>query len=134
MNKESGSRAKILALLRERDSTVHELATQLGLTKPGVRAHLLKLEQEGLVQRGGSQSGSRKPHVLYTLTEDAEQAFPNAYPLLLRQLLRVLLDRLNPRAVVRLPAAGRAGTCARKRRRKPMAKARRSGDGSLLRC
>ena len=99
MKKESGSRAKILALLRERDSTVHELATQLGLTKPGVRAHLFKLEQDGLVQRGGSQSGIRKPHVLYTLTPDADQAFPNAYPLLLRQVLRVLLDRLNPRAV-----------------------------------
>ena len=99
MKKESGSRAKILALLRERDSTVHELATRIGLTKPGIRAHLVKLEQDGLVRRGGSQSGSRKPHVLYALTQTAVHAFPNAYPLLLSQLLGTLLDRLHPRAV-----------------------------------
>ena len=99
MKQDSGTRAKILDLLRERDSTVHELATQLGLTKPGVRAHLFKLERDGLVQRGGSQSGTRKPHVLYALTPDADQAFPNAYPLLLRQVLQVLRDRLDPRAV-----------------------------------
>jgi predicted ArsR family transcriptional regulator len=99
VKKESGSRANILGLLRERDSTVRELAARLGLTKPGIRAHLIKLEQEGLVRRGGSQSGSRKPHVLYALTPAAAHAFPNAYPLLLCQLLRVLVDRLNPRAV-----------------------------------
>jgi predicted ArsR family transcriptional regulator len=99
VKKESGSRAKILELLRERDSTVRELAARVGLTKPGIRAHLIKLEEEGLVRRGGSQSGSRKPHVLYALTPDAAHAFPNAYPLLLCQLLRALVDRLSPRAV-----------------------------------
>ncbi len=97
--KKSGSRSEILQMLRERDCTVRDLALPLGLTKNAIRAQLEILEAEGLVRRGGEQSGFRKPHVVYTLTEKAAHAFPNAYGLLLQQMLEVLLQRLSPREV-----------------------------------
>ena len=59
------SRAKILALLREQDGTVRDLATRLGLTNNAIRAHLVALQKEGLVRRGGLQTGARKPHIVY---------------------------------------------------------------------
>ncbi|HEX8370764.1 MAG TPA: hypothetical protein VF604_19620 [Pyrinomonadaceae bacterium] len=37
----------------------------------------------------------RKPHFSYVLTDDAEQLFPKAYPILLNQFLGVLKRRLS---------------------------------------
>jgi predicted ArsR family transcriptional regulator len=94
--KKAGSRSEILGMLRERDCTVRDLAAALGLTRNAIRAQLEILDSEGLVRRSGHQSGFRKPHVVYTLTEKAAHAFPNAYGLLLEQMLEVLLHRLSP--------------------------------------
>jgi len=99
LKKKDGSRAQILKLLREHDSTVRDLADRLGLTRNAVRAHLETLQEEGLVRRGGHQSGTRKPHVIYALTENATHAFPNAYGLLLRAVVDLLVSRLPPREV-----------------------------------
>lgn len=77
---------------------MQDLAAHLGLTRNAVRAHLAGLEREGLVRRGGSQTGVRKPHTVYTLTESAAHVFPNAYGLVLRQLVSVLMTRLRPQS------------------------------------
>lgn len=69
------------------------------LTSNGIRAHLARLQRDGLVRPGGSQAGTRKPHVIYTLTENAAHTFPSAYGLLLRELVGVLIANLNPRTV-----------------------------------
>ena len=78
------TRGQILALLRVESCTVNELAAALKLTNNAVRAHLISLERDGLIQREGSRPGLRKPHASYGLTADAEQIFPKAYGLLLK--------------------------------------------------
>ena len=68
----ASTRGRILALLRGEDRTVNDLAAVLKLTNNAVRAHLISLERDGLVQQRGSRPGIRKPHVAYGLSAEAE--------------------------------------------------------------
>jgi len=61
------TRGQILALLRTENRTINELAAALNLTDNAVRAHLLSLERDGLVQQHGTRPGTRKPHAAYGL-------------------------------------------------------------------
>jgi predicted ArsR family transcriptional regulator len=107
------TRGRIVTLLRASDSTVEELAQQLDLTDNAVRAHLLSLERDGLVEQSGLRRGPRKPHFTYSLSAEADNLFPKAYDALLNQLIAVLKNRLSPaeieevlREVGRAVAAG----------------------------
>ena len=91
------TRGQILALLRVESCTVNELAAALKMTDNAVRAHLVSLERDGLIQREGSRPGLRKPHASYGLTADAEQIFPKAYGLLLNHLMSSISKRLSSR-------------------------------------
>jgi predicted ArsR family transcriptional regulator len=76
------TRQKIVELLKERgQATVAELAGAVGLTEMAVRHHLNVLYGEKLVVtfsvRRSSQPG--RPQQLYTLTEAANQLFPEDY-------------------------------------------------------
>src|SRR5581483_7629841 len=95
------TRGKLVALLRARARTVEELSQAVGLTDNAVRSHLATLERDGLVQQEGVRRGGGlgKPAFDYALTSDAEALFPKAYGELLRQLLRVLADRLEPEQI-----------------------------------
>jgi len=53
-----GTRARVLALLREGTWTVDDLAARLGLTDNAVRFHLAALEHEGGVTKTGVKKGS----------------------------------------------------------------------------
>src|SRR5215469_3723064 len=90
----ASTRGKILALLGGEDRTVNELAEALELTDNAVRSHLTSLERDGLIQQLGTRPGFRKPHVLYSLSGEAEYFFPTAYSVLLRHVLAVLRRRL----------------------------------------
>jgi predicted ArsR family transcriptional regulator len=91
------TRGRIATMLRRTSRTVEELARELDLTDNGVRAHLVTLERDGIVQqRGSMRSGnSGKPAYLYELTLDAEDLFAKAYEPVLRQLLDVLDERIG---------------------------------------
>jgi predicted ArsR family transcriptional regulator len=65
------------------------------LTDNAVRAHLITLERDGLVEQSGVRRGARKPHFTYSLTTEAEKLFPKAYDALLNQLITVLKTRLD---------------------------------------
>jgi predicted ArsR family transcriptional regulator len=93
----NSTRGQILALLRGESRTINELAAALNLTDNAVRAHLISLERDDLIQRQGSRPGVRKPHASYGLTPDAEQIFPKAYGLLLNHLLSSMSKRLSSR-------------------------------------
>jgi len=93
------TRGQILALLQTESRTVNELAAALQLTDNAVRAHLISLERDGLVQPHGSRRGVRKPHVSYALTADAEQIFPKAYGLLFNYFVTSISKRLTVREV-----------------------------------
>jgi predicted ArsR family transcriptional regulator len=91
------TRGQILTLLRTKSRTVNELAAALKLTDNAVRAHLISLERDGLIQRQGTRPGLRKPHASYGLTVDAEQIFPKAYEPLLNHLFASISKRLSSR-------------------------------------
>jgi len=92
----ASTRGRILALLRSENHTVNELATALDLTDNAVRAHLLSLERDGLVQQHGTRPGKRKPHAAYGLSIGAEHIFPKAYGPLLAHFVTVISNRLTP--------------------------------------
>ncbi len=91
------TRGQILSLLRIESRTVNELAAALKLTDNAVRAHLISLERDGLIQQAGSRPGLRKPHASYGLTPDADQIFPKAYGVVLNQVMASISKRLNLR-------------------------------------
>lgn len=91
------TRGQILSLLRVESRTVNELAAALELTDNAVRAHLISLERDGLIQQEGSRPGLRKPHAAYGLTSDAEQIFPRAYGVVLNHLISSISKRLSLR-------------------------------------
>jgi predicted ArsR family transcriptional regulator len=95
----ASTRGQILALLRTENRTVNELAAVLNLTDNAVRAHLMSLGRDGLVQQRGLQRGTRKPHVSYGLSAEAEHIFPKAYGPLLNHFVTVISNRLTRRTL-----------------------------------
>lgn len=88
------TRGKIVVLLRGSKRTVNDLADALNLTDNAVRAHLIMLERDRLVEPGGTLKGFRKPHFVYRLTDEARHLFPKSYDSLLNRLLDVLKQRM----------------------------------------
>ena len=70
------TRGQIVTILRSAPCTVEDLAEKLSLTDNAVRANLLSLERDGLVQQKGMVKGFRKPHYIYGLSESARELFP----------------------------------------------------------
>jgi len=91
------TRGQILALLRTENRTINELAAALNLTDNAVRAHLLSLERDGLVQQHGTRPGTRKPHAAYGLGAESEHIFPKAYGPLLNHFVTIISNRLTSR-------------------------------------
>jgi predicted ArsR family transcriptional regulator len=90
------TRGRIVALLRSGNRTVNDLVDEVGLTDNAIRAHLLSLERDSLVEQKGMIKGFRKPHFVYGLTENGRQLFPRSYDSLLSQLLTAIKSRLSP--------------------------------------
>lgn len=95
----SSTRGKIVLSLRYSAKTVNDLAAELSLTDNAVRAHLLSLERDRLIEQSGMAKGHRKPHFLYQLTTEANRLFPKAYDSLLSRILAVFKRRLKPAVV-----------------------------------
>jgi len=90
------TRGKLLVLLCRGPRTVNELMEQLGVTDNAIRAQLANLQTLGFVRQVGLRPGTRKPHVDYELTPDARKLFPTAHEPVLRMLIDVLQERLEP--------------------------------------
>src|SRR5438046_6269273 len=95
----ASTRGRILALLRSENRTVNEHAATHNLTNNAVRAHLVSLERDGLVQQHGTRAGTRKPHAAYGLSSEAEHIFPKAYGPLLNHFVTIISNRLTPRTL-----------------------------------
>jgi DNA-binding transcriptional ArsR family regulator len=75
-----GTRARLLALLREGAWTVDDLAERLSLTDNAVRFHMDALEKLGTVRKDGvRRMGVGQPASLYSLSSGGEEAFSRAY-------------------------------------------------------
>lgn len=100
----STTRGQIVGLLRRAQQTVDDLAAVLHLTDNAVRAHLLRLERDGLVRQRGIRRGERRPSLMYELTPEAERLFPKAYAPALARLLDVLREHNSPEQLRQLAA------------------------------
>lgn len=95
------TRGRIVDLLRRRNHTVDELATELKVTDNAIRLQLQLLERDGVVRARGVRrdGGVGKPATFYEIVSDAEAALSNAYLPFLSTLLRALGERLSPAAL-----------------------------------
>lgn len=93
------TRGQIVSLLHGSAKTVNELADVLELSDNAVRAHLLTLERDGLVEQTGRIKGFRKPHFIYGLSRDARNLFPRSYDVLFNRLIDVLKRTLKRKAL-----------------------------------
>ncbi|MGA2108466.1 MAG: ArsR family transcriptional regulator [Syntrophorhabdales bacterium] len=97
MGKEvTGTRNRIIQLLRKRTHTVEDLARDLGITENAIRAQIALLLREGLVEPAGEVKGSRKPALMYGPTREVDSYFSKAYPPVLVNLVDVLADEMSP--------------------------------------
>jgi predicted ArsR family transcriptional regulator len=101
----ASTRGRLILLLRPGNRTVHELATELGLTDNAVRTHLDRLERDGLIQASGIRPGIRKPMITYGLTLEAGRLFPRMYGPILHQVLEVLAETLPPKKLEEIARA-----------------------------
>src|SRR5918999_5243258 len=89
------TRGRVVTLLRQGDMTVEELAAALGLTDNAVRAHLVSLERDGLVQLGERRGGRvGKPATSYRISPEVDVLLSKAYLPLLTGLLEALGDQI----------------------------------------
>ena len=88
------TRGRIVTLLHRSPLTVDDLASALGLTANGVRAHLTAMQRDGLVERHGTRPGTTRPSFVFALAPEVEQLLSRAYIPLLTQLVRVFANEL----------------------------------------
>jgi predicted ArsR family transcriptional regulator len=106
----AGTRARVVALLREGAWTVDDLANRLGLTDNAVRFHLEALERSGIVRREGVKKLGEvgQPASLYTLSAEGQEAFSRAYAPVLIAALAELRERMSgPQLVAFLKRVGK---------------------------
>jgi predicted ArsR family transcriptional regulator len=103
------TRARLFALLDElaRPVATDELADQLGLHPNGVRLHLERLLDAGLIERRRERIARGRPRDTWTISPDAQPGGdpPSGYAALARWLLRALAS--NGAGVREVEATGR---------------------------
>lgn len=90
-------RGRIIGMLRRRDRSVDELASELGVTDNAVRAQLHTLERDGIVHQTGTRYEGKvgKPATTYGITPDSESLFSTAYAPVLVALVSALREHLS---------------------------------------
>lgn len=103
------TRARLFSLLAElrRTASTDELAERLGLHPNGVRVHLERLAETGLVVRERERQSRGRPRDMWVISAEAQPAGdpPTAYAQLGRWLVRALV--LGRTGVREVEAAGR---------------------------
>jgi predicted ArsR family transcriptional regulator len=92
------TRQEILEILKEeRQATVEDLASRLGLTPMTIRHHLNVLQAQGLVEASTVRRSQKvgRPRLVYTLTDAADDLFPQNYSELARNLVTEVKETLG---------------------------------------
>jgi DeoR family suf operon transcriptional repressor len=92
------TRQEILAILKEeRQATVEDLAQRLELTPMTIRHHLNVLQAQNMIEAARVRRSQKvgRPRLVYTLTESADQFFPQNYGNLARHLVSEVKERLG---------------------------------------
>ena len=93
------TRQEILEILKEdRQATVEDLADRLELTPMTIRHHLNVLQAQNLVEASTVRRSQKvgRPRLVYTLTEAADELFPQSYGDLARYLLSEIKESMGP--------------------------------------
>lgn len=92
------TRQEILGILKiERTATVEDLASRLELTPMTIRHHLNVLQAQNLVTATEVRRSQKvgRPRLIYTLTEAADQLFPQKYGDLARRIVTELKETVG---------------------------------------
>lgn len=96
------TRQEILEILRaEQQGTVEDLAQRLGLTPMTIRHHLNVLQAQNLVVAAMVRRSQKvgRPRLVYTLTDAADELFPQSYGDLARHLVSEVRETMGPEAL-----------------------------------
>lgn len=86
----TGSRSRIIDLLRRRPYTVVELGKELKVSETAIRAQLALLQRDGIVESKGEIKSARRPSLTYGLAPRVGLTFSKAYHTLLAHLIDIL--------------------------------------------
>ncbi|MBN1138896.1 MAG: helix-turn-helix domain-containing protein [Anaerolineae bacterium] len=92
------TRQEILEILKvERTATVEDLASRLELTPMTIRHHLNVLQAQNMVAATKVRRSQKvgRPRLIYTLTEAADQLFPQSYGELARRIVTELKETVG---------------------------------------
>lgn len=99
------SEERILYQLKSRGAqTAGALAERLGMTAPGARQHLVRLEAAGLVQSEERREGRGRPKKVWGLSDKGHGRFPDRHSALTLELLRSTQAVFGPEGLERLIA------------------------------
>jgi predicted ArsR family transcriptional regulator len=90
----SEAKAALIDMMKvDGEISVDDAVVELDLAKTTIRQHLQLLEQYGLVKRRQQRQGRGRPRIIYSLTEQARQFYPNLDAELLRTLVEHLIQQ-----------------------------------------
>lgn len=91
---------RILNFIKTTDKvTAAAVAKELGITKEGARQHLLKLEQNKLIESFAKSEGVGRPVTYYILTEKGLSKFPDSHAQVTVELLKSVKSLLGENAL-----------------------------------
>ncbi len=96
------TRQEILKILKEeRQATVEDLTRRLSLTSMTIRHHLNVLQAQNLVVASQVRRAPKvgRPRLVYTLTEEADNLFPQNYGPLINYLIDEITEKLGEKEV-----------------------------------
>ncbi|OQP42758.1 transcriptional regulator [Niastella yeongjuensis] len=89
----------LLCIKMKGEATLALIASDLGITKEGVRQHLVKLSEDGLINTLNKSDGVGRPTTYYFLTDKALARFPDSHAQLTVDLLRSVKNLLGENAL-----------------------------------
>lgn len=91
---------RFLTFIKMNDQvTAAHLATEFDMTKEGARQHLLKLENQGLVESFAKSQGVGRPLTCYSLTDKGLTRFPDSHAQITVELLKSVKGLLGDNAL-----------------------------------
>ncbi len=90
----SEAKAALIDMMKvDGEISVDDAVAELDLAKTTIRQHLQLLEQYGLVKRRQQRQGRGRPRIMYSLTEEASEFYPNLEGELLHELVEYLIQQ-----------------------------------------
>lgn len=89
----------LLCIKMKGEASLAPIAAQLSMTKEGVRQHLVRLGEEGLIRMSSKSEGVGRPTAYYSLTDKGLARFPDAHAQIAVDLLRSVKNLLGDNAL-----------------------------------